>query len=35
MKITDIKLTELKGIGPVVIAAGLPEYYYPLIMMSV
>lgn len=35
MKITNIKLTELKGIGPVVIAAGLPEYYYPLIMMSV
>ncbi len=35
MKITDIKLTEVKGIGPVVIAAGLPEYYYPLILMSV
>ena len=35
MKITNITLTELQGIGPVVIAAGLPDYYYPLIMMSV
>ena len=35
MKITDVKLTEVKGIGPVVIAQGLPEYYYPLILMTV
>ncbi len=35
MKITDIKLRELQGVGPVIIAAGLPPYTYPLIMMTV
>lgn len=35
MKITDIKLTELKRVGPVVIAGGLPPQYLEFILMTV